>query len=142
MIMAYCLLNIVVAVLLQNFWECQHEQERAHHLETLVQVGRPLDALLYELVSMPFSTRERDHQIALLFQAFDVLRNERLNYFELAHGLASLKFEPKIHLSYDDFVQLTRELDKRDGEMTISAQQVPHVCCRGLGCRVFSLVRV
>ena len=132
MIMAYVLLNIVIAILLQNFWECQHEQERFELLKTAMDAlgRRPLDALLNELVVLPFSASERNRQVALMFQAFDVNRSGRLNYFETAHGFRSLNFDPRIHFSFDDFVQLTRDCEMHDADgtlMRISAHQVPHL---------------
>ena len=124
-------MNVVIAVLLDQFVESMHQEKEERHAAksqqkedeiAAVRVQGSMDPLLKSLCR--FATAEDLHfKIDRLFQYLDKTGNGSLDHRELHHGLKAMMFSPPIILTEDDFDMLTagRSLCNEEGEF--NAQQ-------------------
>uniref|UniRef100_A0A6U4UL80 EF-hand domain-containing protein n=1 Tax=Hemiselmis andersenii TaxID=464988 RepID=A0A6U4UL80_HEMAN len=115
------LLNVVVAVLLDNFTaatetEKEDMQQKSINEQAKPLVEHPLDPLLAKLV-LHDSSEELSSGIAVLFRTFDTSLNGTISREELSEGLRKLKTEQTIHLSEGDFESMTVGLLDDEGEL-------------------------
>jgi len=115
------LLNVVVAVLLDNFTaatetEKEDMQQKSINEQAKPLVEHPLDPLLAKLV-LHDSTEELSSGISVLFRTFDTSLNGTISREELSEGLRKLKTEQMIHLSEGDFEIMTVGLLDDEGEL-------------------------
>mmetsp|Transcript_17917 Transcript_17917/g.27702 ORF Transcript_17917/g.27702 Transcript_17917/m.27702 type:complete len:457 (-) Transcript_17917:814-2184(-) len=110
-IVGWTLLQVVVAVLLDNFTSAadqekqriaKDKQDREGRVPTVHSVD-PLLAALAHFDTAPDLT----HRIRLLFEVLDTDDSKSLSFQELSQGLKKLKVSPVINLSRDDFDSMT-----------------------------------
>jgi len=119
------LLNVVVAVLLDNFTmatEAEKTSMQAKQIQEQAKplVEHPLDPLLSKLV-LHDSTDELTTGISVLFRTFDTSLNSTISREELSEGLRKLKTDSVIDLSDTDYETMTHNLLDADGELTRAA---------------------
>jgi len=113
-IVAYVLTSVVVAVLLENFTEASQNEheieieiEESEGLKEHHKLGAfPLDALMAELVQVD-THNELVMQVDELFALMDVDGSGELSFHEIQLGLQALDVRPRIHVSMDDFLDIT-----------------------------------
>lgn len=115
-IVSYVLTSVVIAVLLDNFTEASHAEDEADMLRRQREecqdmmapaVGSVLDPLLAELAqaeTLPYLQQ----QIDTLFRVLDVDESGVISFDEMQLGLQALDVRPRIQLSRQDFLELTR----------------------------------
>jgi voltage-gated sodium channel len=110
-IVGWVLLQVVVAVLLDNFTEASYQEKMRKEQEKLknenfVQKVHILDPLLAGLAH--FDTAEDlTKRIRLLFQVLDSDDSGSLSFQELADGLRKFRVKPRIELSKSDWNAMT-----------------------------------
>ena len=122
-IVGWTLLQVVVAVLLDNFSSASMsekvrmalEREKLNKDDTLSPDVLVLDPLLGALSHFG-SHRELTEHIQTLFRILDIDDSKSISYNELKAGLRALKLRPRIILSKDDFDILTQ------GQKLLNAQ--------------------
>mmetsp|Transcript_7893 Transcript_7893/g.23742 ORF Transcript_7893/g.23742 Transcript_7893/m.23742 type:complete len:400 (+) Transcript_7893:1379-2578(+) len=123
MIAGWMVVQIVVAVLLENFVSaCEDEREKKQK-EDFFEAGfsyakHIMDPLLASLAH--FDTNEDlSSRISTLFQVLDSDRAGLLSGTQLRDGLRKLRVKPPIHLSEEDFEEITvgRSLCREDGQL-------------------------
>uniref|UniRef100_A0A7S4ULU8 PH domain-containing protein n=2 Tax=Guillardia theta TaxID=55529 RepID=A0A7S4ULU8_GUITH len=111
------LLNVVIAVLLDNFTRAAANEdqmirsERAKELEDADEHHHSklcIDPVLYELAQFE-SLEQLNKMILDLFQAINKDEKAELSFQDLQNGFRALGTDPQIHLSVDDFEFLTEE---------------------------------
>mmetsp|Transcript_2326 Transcript_2326/g.3731 ORF Transcript_2326/g.3731 Transcript_2326/m.3731 type:complete len:904 (+) Transcript_2326:305-3016(+) len=120
-IVVWVLLQIMVAVLLENFFSATARdreataKERASHQRVL----GPLDPLLEELGKQFNTNRELTSKINRLFEVLDTDMTGSLSFDELNEGLRKLNLKENIMLSKEDFHNVTEgfSLCTRDSEV-------------------------
>jgi Ca2+-binding EF-hand superfamily protein len=116
-------IQIVVTVLLEAFLtSCRDEKEAdriALELEEHQKEAEPLDPLLATLANFKSSDHLK-YQLDILFSLFDVDDNGSLSYDEMRTGIHKFGFKPDIHLSLQDWDDLTlnNTLCNTEGELT------------------------
>ena len=110
-IVGWVLLQVVVAVLLDNFTEASYqEKERKEFekakLDTFIKKTHVMDPLLAGLAH--FDTAEDlTKRIRLLFQVLDSDESGSLSFQELADGLRKFRVKPQIKLLPSDWDAMT-----------------------------------
>lgn len=105
-IVVWVLLQVVVAVLLENFFSAtasdKEQTAKARAIEERA-ITSPLDPLL-QIISSQFDTSvDLSNRIRTLFEALDMDKEGFLTFSSLRHGLAHLHLHTKIALSQDDY---------------------------------------
>uniref|UniRef100_A0A6U4LAN9 EF-hand domain-containing protein n=2 Tax=Hemiselmis andersenii TaxID=464988 RepID=A0A6U4LAN9_HEMAN len=119
------LLNVVVAVLLDNFTmatEAEKEQIQSKKIQETVKplAEHPLDPLLSKLV-MHDSSDELTAGISVLFRTLDTSLNGTVSREELQEGLRKIQTDKVIDLAESDFEGMTNGLLDDDGELSSAA---------------------
>jgi len=116
-IVGWVILNIVVAVLLDEFVESvtkdrneEIEKVLAQENKQMRSLGSPLDPLLHILSTFTTST-DLSARITKIFELIDIEEVGSVSYEDFMYGLRQLSFNPPIHLSYDDFLSMVRDHD-------------------------------
>uniref|UniRef100_A0A6U5CI52 PH domain-containing protein n=3 Tax=Hemiselmis andersenii TaxID=464988 RepID=A0A6U5CI52_HEMAN len=123
-IVAWTLLQVVVAVMLENFGSASDREKEKQRKDKADATGRivphyALDPLLASLAHFNTSG-DLSTRIGSLFQVLDMDDSMTLSYMELSEGLKKLKVKPMIYLSEEDFDAITcgRELCNEEGQIT------------------------
>ncbi|EKX51123.1 hypothetical protein GUITHDRAFT_134639 [Guillardia theta CCMP2712] len=123
-IVGWSLLQVVVAVMLDNFTAAADKEKKKIFQEQEYKHGEPfslhaLDPVL-ESLSAHSSTEQLTSRIASLFAAIDDNGNGTLSFPELRQGFQKFPLLPKITLSRDDFDEITCNgmMCNEDGEVT------------------------
>jgi len=110
-IVGWVLLQVVVAVLLDNFTAAaEEEKQRLARLKSKFDGRTPvvhaIDPLLAALAHFD-TTEDLSHRIGLLFNCLDTDDSRTLTYAELAAGLKKLRVNPQVQISEDDWDVMT-----------------------------------
>ncbi|EKX39507.1 hypothetical protein GUITHDRAFT_114473 [Guillardia theta CCMP2712] len=110
-IVGWTLLQVVVAVLLDNFTAAAEAEKEDKIRQKNLQEGRALvvfaiDPLLAALAHFDTS-QDLSDRISMLFNILDTDDSNTLSFEELSYGLRKLKVRPPISLSRDDFEVMT-----------------------------------
>eukprot|EP00960_Hanusia_phi_P060509 764528-Hanusia_phi.AAC.2 len=123
-IVGWSLLQVVVAVMLDNFTAAADKEKKKIFQEEEYKHGEPfalhaLDPVL-ESLSAHSSTEQLTSRISSLFVALDDNGNGSLSFLELRKGFQKFPLLPKITLSRDDFDEITCNgmMCNEDGEVT------------------------
>ena len=124
------LINVVVAVLLDNFTQCHNHVEaeaRAEKASARVtgysKSRRCLEPLMDEILGEYDNFEHLDTKIDSLFRAFDLSEDGELTFQELQSGFHSLGLAKTINLSLDDWDYLTRGGIFLNDDARMSAEQ-------------------
>ena len=119
------LLNVAVAVLLEGFLtaiaDFDAEKAKEESLLDFNKISNNLDPLLATFARF-HSEEHLGHMIGRFFQYLDVDGNGFLNFQELKTGLEKLDIEPRVQLSYDDYMSFTQDLTYATEDGEISAE--------------------
>lgn len=137
LIVGLVLINIVIAVLLDEFLSTVETEKQLHaddqHRRARQKMGivkSPLDPLLESLCSF-YTNDDLSQRIRDLFEMLDADESNSLSCEELNYGLRKLKFKPPIHLTMDDYEVITEghmlcnnlgELDAESFELMVRCQ--------------------
>ena len=110
-IVSWTLLNVVVAVLLDNFTQAADAEKQLKVALKVKNEGRTpvtyaIDRLL-ESLSHFETSEDLSQNIQLLFQVLDVNDSGTISFTELQNGLAHFTVEPSINISRDDWNSMT-----------------------------------
>lgn len=137
LIVAFVLLNIVVAVMLDEFFT-QVAKEKERRLEKEIQEMEdeladhptgPLDPLLAQLTYFDTS-HDLAKRIEGIFKIMDDNDTGALDYTRMREGLARLRCTPAIHLTAEDWAVLSNGRDAltfEDFERMVRRQLMPYV---------------
>mmetsp|Transcript_4525 Transcript_4525/g.13630 ORF Transcript_4525/g.13630 Transcript_4525/m.13630 type:complete len:752 (-) Transcript_4525:505-2760(-) len=119
----WTLLQVVVAVLLENFLSATELARKKRHDKSMIEAGHavlrhPLDPLLSSL-SLFDTPEDLASRISELFKILDGDGSKRLSFEEMREGLLRLRVYPAIALTEEDFERITleRRLCNDDGEV-------------------------
>eukprot|EP00960_Hanusia_phi_P057382 763552-Hanusia_phi.AAC.3 len=109
------LINVVVAVLLDNFIRCVKEEERKEMQRSLEKErqgielsSRVLDPLM-KFLAKHDTEQHFKAQVQMIFNIINFQLKERVNFEDMHKGLKGLGFKPLIELRKDDFDYITAE---------------------------------
>jgi hypothetical protein len=110
-IVGWVLLQVVVAVLLDNFTAAAAQEKERMAREKSKYDGRTaqvhaIDPLLAALAHFDTS-EDLAHRIELLFNCLDMDESRSISYAELASGLKKLRVNPQVRVSEDDWDVMT-----------------------------------
>jgi hypothetical protein len=118
-IVSWTLLNVVVAVLLDNFTQAANAEKELKAAVLAKQQGQTpvrysIDPLLSALSHFDTSA-DLSHRIHLLFRVLDDKANGSLTFDELRAGLMKFRISPPILVSRDDWDAMTENRRLTDG---------------------------
>jgi len=110
-IVAWTLLQVVVAVLLDNFTSAANDEKERQAREKSDEDGRvpavfAIDSLLAVLAHFD-TAKDLDDRIKCLFEVLDTDDNKTLSFAELQTGFKKLRVNPPIALSREDWDVIT-----------------------------------
>jgi hypothetical protein len=110
-IVGWVLLQVVVAVLLENFTEASYQEKDRILREKSKFNGRTsvvnvIDPLLAGLAHFQ-TTDDLNKRIHLLFTVLDVDESGQLSFKEMAEGFRKFKIKPQINITLDDWDTMT-----------------------------------
>ena len=119
----WTLLQVVVAVLLDNFTAAADQEKNRKAQERAKAEGRTpvvyaIDPLLAALAHFDTSA-DLSARIRLLFSVLDIDDSQTLSFRELQAGLRKLRVNPTINISHDDWDVMTSygQVTNADGEL-------------------------
>ena len=120
-IVAYVMLNIVIAALLDSFIASRQDEDKLFRLRQMHIDREPLDSLLQELAAT-CNDQDLNQQLNLLFVAFlkDKEHAGALTFESMSEGLSRLNLNPRIYFGLDDYMIITHQLTlcRPDGSLT------------------------
>ena len=132
----FCLLitlvivNIVLAVLLDEFLKAAEMEKMEQYLEQKEQQTAltsrpvsPLEGLMRMLTN--YSAEELSQRLQALFRFLDCDRSGSIDYYELQEGLSSLALKPPVHISLEDYQDLTQNFTLCNEEQKLCAPARP-----------------
>uniref|UniRef100_A0A7S0QNQ4 EF-hand domain-containing protein n=1 Tax=Cryptomonas curvata TaxID=233186 RepID=A0A7S0QNQ4_9CRYP len=126
-IVGWTLLQVVVAVLIDNFTASADEEKEKAMKEKAMRQGKnvaisALDPILAALAHFNTS-QDLSNRVMTLFKVLDADDSKSLSYEELASGLKKLKVQPTIHLSEEDFHMISNQrlMCDHKGELSVTA---------------------
>jgi len=128
LIVVTVILNVVLAVLLDEFLKAQDQDERDKALEKQLDDGlarqffNPLDPLLKHLSEF-HNSDEMATRIQQAFEAFDYNKNGVIDFLEVKVGLERLSLRPKIKLLEEDWREMTNHGELCGDDYTLTSQQ-------------------
>ena len=130
LITSLVLINVVVAVLLDNFTQCHNQVEAEARAEKAgaritgySKSRRCLEPLMNEILGEYDNFEHLDTKIDSLFRAFDLSEDGALSFQELQRGFHLLGLTKTINLSLDDWDYLTRGGIFLNDDSRMSAEQ-------------------
>eukprot|EP00960_Hanusia_phi_P027932 747115-Hanusia_phi.AAC.2 len=110
------LLNVVVAVMLDNFIRCVTEEEQGmrkkeaeNQRQGIDKSIRVLDPILCKLIVFD-NSEHFEQMVDSVFDRLDILGANSLSFSELQTGLKAFHTDPMIVLGFDDFQYITRHV--------------------------------
>jgi hypothetical protein len=129
LIVVTVVLNVVLAVLLDEFLKAQDQDEREKALEEKQlddvlarQLSHPLDPLLKHLSEF-HNSDEMAMRIQQAFDALDYNKNGVIDFLEVKVGLERLNLRPKIKLLEEDWRDITNHGELCGDDYTLTSQQ-------------------
>ncbi|EKX36094.1 hypothetical protein GUITHDRAFT_117764 [Guillardia theta CCMP2712] len=111
------LLNVVVAVMLDNFIRCVNEEEQGirkkqaeNNRQGIDKSIRVLDPILSKLIVFD-NADHFEQMVDSVFDRLDLLGSNSLSFSELQTGLKAFHTDPMILLGFDDFQYITRNVE-------------------------------